>query len=224
MKIAALFSGGKDSTLTIYRALKEGHDVKCLIAVGSENKYSYMFQHINLNVTKLQAESMEIPLITKDTKGVKEKELVDLEDVIASVKDIDCVSAGALLSKYQYDRISNICKKLNLKTYTPLWQSDPEDEWEELLSSGFRVVVSRVAAMGLSKEWIGKEVTRKSLEELKRLSKKNRFHLGFEGGEAETIVIDCPLFKKKLEILNIEKTWDGYSGSLIIKKAKLVDK
>ena len=126
MKIAALFSGGKDSTLTVYKAIQEGHEVKFLIALGSENPDSYMFQHLNLGLTKLQSEALGIPLITKETKGVKEEELKDLEEAIDSVKDqVNCVSAGALASKYQYDRVANICKKLGFKTYTPLLQIDP---------------------------------------------------------------------------------------------------
>jgi len=225
MKIAALFSGGKDSTLTLYKALKEGHEVKFLIALGSENPDSYMFQHLNMILTKLQSEACGIPLIIKETKGVKEEELKDLEDVIASVKDqVDCVSAGALASKYQYDRVAAICKKLGLKTYTPLWQMDPEKEWDQLLSSGFRVVIVKVAAGGFEKDWLGTEITKENFEKLKSLSKKHRFHLGFEGGEAETLVLDCPLFKKKLEIKDKEVVWEGDSGYLLIKEAKLVDK
>ena len=49
-------------------------------------------------------------------------------------------------------------------------------------------------------------------------------HLAFEGGEAETLVIDGPLFKKKLEILDSEKVWNFDNGHLIIKDAQLVEK
>src|SRR3989338_9740065 len=100
MRLAILFSGGKDSTITIYKALKEGHEVKCLISFISENPASYMFHYPNINLTKIQAECMGIPLITVPTKGEKEKELNDIKDALKSINGIDGVGAGALASRY----------------------------------------------------------------------------------------------------------------------------
>ena len=226
MKLAILFSGGKDSTMTIYKALKEGHEVKYLISLISENPASYMFHYPNINLTSVQADLMNISLITKQTKGEKEKELVDLKEVIASIKnEIDGIGAGALASKYQYERVGNICKELGLKTYTPCWLEDDEKHWKEILSSGFEVVITGIAAEGFSKKWLGRKIDDKGLEELKQLKKKYKIHMGLEGGEGESFVLDCPLFKKKIEIMESEKIMDGeFSGHLVIKKIEIVDK
>ena len=97
MRLAVLFSGGKDSTFTVYKALKEGHEVKYLISLISENPASYMFHYPNISLTKVQAELMGIPIITKQTKGEKEKELEDIKSAILEIrKEIDGVGAGAL--------------------------------------------------------------------------------------------------------------------------------
>ncbi|MBI4164004.1 MAG: diphthine--ammonia ligase [Candidatus Aenigmarchaeota archaeon] len=201
MKLAILFSGGKDSTFTIYKALKDGHEVKYLISLISENPASYMFHYPNIGLTKVLADNMGIPIITKPTKGEKEKELEDIKSVLKGLgKEIDCVGAGALASRYQYDRVSNICKGFGLKTYTPCWMQDAEEHWKEILEAGFEVIVTGIAAEGLTKKWLGRKVGWKELEELKNIREKTGIHLGFEGGEGETLVLDCPLYRKRVEI------------------------
>ena len=95
-----------------------------------------------------------------------------------------------------------------------------------LLKLGFKVVIVGVSCDGLGKEWLGKKMTKKAVKELKALAKKYRFHSAGEGGEFETLVVDCPLFKKKIKIIESENLWDRktQSGMHLIKKARLVRK
>ncbi len=227
MKLAVLFSGGKDSTFTAYKALKDGHQVRYLVSLISSNQASYMFHYPNISLTKVQAECMGIPIITKKTKGIKEKELEDIKNVLKTVRDeIDCVGAGALASKYQYDRVSNICKEMGLETYTPCWMQDQEEHLKEILKAGFEVIFTGVAAAGLGKEWLGRRLDWNSLEELKKIKQKYNIHIGGEGGEYETLVLDCPLFKKKIEVVKSSVNWDEktQSGHLTIEEIKLAEK
>ena len=77
MKLAVLFSGGKDSVYASYLTKQQGHELVCLISVVSENSESYMFHTPNIEKTKKQADVMGLPLIIQKTKGEKEKELED---------------------------------------------------------------------------------------------------------------------------------------------------
>ncbi|MBL7206724.1 MAG: TIGR00289 family protein [Candidatus Aenigmarchaeota archaeon] len=224
MKLAALFSGGKDSAYAVWKAINAGHEVKYLISMISENPDSYMFHYPNVELTLIQSMASGIRLVTKGTKGIKEKELDDLETVLKDMKDIDGIIAGALASKYQKERVEKICKKLGLKLFSPAWGSDPEKYWKELLDNGFKVMITKVACDGLGKEWLGKIIDEKSLEELKKLAKKYRFHLAFEGGEAESFALDTPFFKKKIKITEGKIQWYGDSGIYKIEKIKLLDK
>ncbi|MGH9877165.1 MAG: diphthine--ammonia ligase, partial [Nitrososphaerales archaeon] len=81
-----------------------------------------------------------------------------------------------------------------------------------------------VSAMGLGKEWLGAILDRQSLETLYALSKKNGFNLNFEGGEAETLVLDCPLYHKRLQVRQADIRWDGQRGMFEIREAALVEK
>src|SRR3989338_2233866 len=117
MKLAVLFTGGKDSTYAAYLAKKDGHQISCLLTIESENKESYMFHTPNISFTQLQAESMNLPLLSRITKGIKEKELSDLKKLIReAVKKfgIEGVITGAIASVYQASRVQQICADLHL--------------------------------------------------------------------------------------------------------------
>jgi ABC transporter with metal-binding/Fe-S-binding domain ATP-binding protein len=227
MKCAVLFSGGKDSTYATYLAKKEGYDISCLVSILSENPESYMFHTPCISKVEKQAEAMNIPIIVQKTKGEKELELIDLEDAIKKAKEeykIETVVTGAVESVYQASRIKKICDKLDLDCFNPLWQKDPEEYWDELLENGFEVIIIGVAADGMGEEWLGQKIDRKMLNKLKDIEKKFKIHLSFEGGEAETFVLDCPLFYRRLKIVKAEKSFLKNSGTYNITDIELVDK
>lgn len=226
MKVAVLFSGGKDSTMAFYKARAEGHEVKYLVSLISDNPASYMFHVANIHITELSAESLGIPLIKKVTKGIKEEELVDLKHALRDLKDkgVDGIYSGALHSVYQKSRVDRICDELGLKSCAPLWHIDPEEYMREIIDLGFEVIITSVSAEGLDESWLGRKVDLESLEEIKELNKKYGIHMAFEGGEAETLVLDGPGFNKKIKIIESETIWDRDSGYFLIKDAALVEK
>lgn len=227
MRIAALFSGAKDSIFAICEAMQAGHEVVCLVSMIPENPESYMFHHPNVEWTGMQAEAMGIPIMNKKTGGEKEKELGDLEAAIRELKERENISgvvSGALASRYQKSRIDDICRKLELESLAPLWGTDPARHWNNILEAGFEIIIVSVASEGLGKEWLGRKIDRKALEELEGLSRKHRFNLAGEGGEFETFVLDGPIFRKRLKIIKADDVWDGDSGSYLIRKLELSEK
>lgn len=226
MKAAVLFSGGKDSTMAIYKAMKEGNEVKYLVSIFSDNPASYMFHVANIHITELSAEAMGIPLIKKVTKGIKEEELKDLTHILSELKDkgIEAIYSGALFSVYQKSRIDSICEDLGLKSCAPLWHRDPEEYMEEIIDLGFEVIITSVAAEGLDESWLGRTIDEHVLDEIIELNKKYMIHIGFEGGEAETLVLNGPIFNKRIKVLKSENVWEMDSGYFLIKEAELEDK
>lgn len=220
MKLAALISGGKDSLLALHK-LRE-HEFACLITGLSRNKDSYMFHSDAVEFVCLQAESLGIPLITFDTSGVKEEELLDLKSALAYAKKkygIQGVCSGAVASKYQKDRIDSICKDLSLVSLAPLWHGDASAFLKEI-SRDFNAVLVKVSADGLGQDWLGRRVDESFIRDVSKL----KVHLMGEGGEYESLVLDAPLFRKRLEIKNAEKSWDGSVGHLNITDVVLVTK
>ena len=227
MKVGALISGAKDSLYAVYTASKK-HELACLITLIPEKEDSWMFHFPNIHLVPKQAELMEIPLVSIQTSGEKEKELTDLKEAIRIAKDkykIEGVVSGAIESNYQKSRIDRICKELELESIAPLWQIDAEKYMETLISDGFEVIIIGVAAEGFDKGWLGRNINRNTIEDLKKLNEKYKIHLAGEGGEYETFVLDCPLFKKKIKVVSFEVKMDGeYSGIYDIKEIELIEK
>jgi diphthine-ammonia ligase len=222
MKLAALISGGKDSSLAIYRALKEGHKVTDLVTIVPANEDSYMFHSANIYLTRLISETTGISLISMTSSGEKEKELEDLKKALSSVS-VDGVIAGAIESQYQTSRVRRICNELGLELYAPLWHKEPEFLLREMiLLMDIRMV--KVAAAGMDESWLGRRFNEKLIEDLKELNRKYRVHLAWEGGEYETLVLDAPFYKKRINLLETETVWMGDCGVLKVIKAELLDK
>jgi len=226
MKAAVLFSGGKDSTMAVYKAIEEGYSVEYLVSMISDNPESYMFHVPNIHITELSSEAMNIPLLRAKTSGVKEKELEDLKIVLEDLKSkgVDAIFAGALASQYQKSRIDGLCNEIGLESKAPLWHWDPKNYMEKIIELGFEVILVSVSAEGLDESWLGRKLGSELLEDIVNLHGKYGMHMAFEGGEAETLVLDGPLFNKRIKILKSSNVWERDSGYMVISKAELEDK
>ena len=85
----------------------------------------------------------------------------------------------------------------------------------------FIFIITSVSSDGLDDKWLGISITKSNLSELHKLSIKFGFNLNFEGGEAETFVINCPIFTKPIKINKNNKFWDSYRGRFEIVAAEL---
>ena len=225
MKLASLFSGGKDSLYAVYLAQKQGHKVACLLSVFTKSDESHLLHHPNLQWTKLQSESMKIPQLTinsnSDDTG---DELVLLEQLIQKSIDqyqIQGLVHGGIKSNFQKEKFETLCSKLNLLSISPLWDLEPEKYLNDLVESNFNFIITSVSSDGLDDTWLGKSISKFDINTLKNLSEKFGFNLNFEGGEAETFVINCPLFSNRIVITESRKEWNGYRGRFEIVDAGL---
>jgi len=225
MNLASLFSGGKDSTYSIYKAKQEGHKIQCLITILPLSDESKLLHFPNIEITKLQSKCMSIPqLYIKSESNETEIEESLLAEVLKKAKSeygVDGLVHGGILSEFQKKIFEKACSKLNLKLISPLWHKDQIEYMKNLIESGFHFIITSVSSDGLDETWLGKEITLEDLSKLEQLGKKYGFNVNFEGGEAETLVVDCPLFSQPLKILNSRKFWDGIRGRFEILDAEL---
>lgn len=226
MKLGILLSGGKDSILAASIA-KRYHELSCAITIVSLNDESYMFHVPNVELTQLQATSMNIPHISIETKGEKEEELKDLKKAIKEAKEkfgIEGVVSGAVCSQYQSTRIQKICNELDLFVFNPLWQMNQIELLETVLKNNFKVIIAGVFAYPFDESWLGRMIDPTTINELEKLNEKYKINPSGEGGEIETIVLDCPLFKNKIVVEEATKTHDNYAGVYKILDARLDEK
>ncbi len=210
----ALFSGGKDSTYSIYKTSKK-YNISTLVSVKAK-KGSHMYHIPGIDLTSQLAKAME-----KDIKTIKIEDEDEITPLFNLLKEInpEVVISGAIESKYQKNRIKNICNKINAECLTPLWRTDPFKTLEKIVEK-FKIIIVGVAAEGLDKKWLGRIMTKKTIEDLKQLNKEKGIHPLGEGGEYETLVLAGPHMKGELEI-EFEKKWDGIRGNLNIKNTKI---
>ena len=226
MKVGVLFSGGKDSCLALQQSMSF-HDVVCLISLISESQESYMFHVPNIEITGKQAEAIGLPLVRKETKGEKEKELEDLKKAISTAKadfHLDGIVTGAVKSVYQSTRVQRICKQLGLWCFNPLWLKDEIELLNEVVENKYEVVISGVFAFPLDEKFLGRNLDKDVIQILERLKEEYGLSPAGEGGEMETTVTGAPFFKKRLEILDYDVFYKDYSGVFRIKDLRLTDK
>lgn len=228
LRLGALISGGKDGWYAAFIQHQKNYSISCLISMQSANPHSFMFHTPNIQLVTEQSQAADIPLVAGTTTGNKESELADLKKTIRNAQqkyNLDGIVNGALLSNYQRERIEKICDSLGLKIFSPLWQKDQLQELRELLQNHFEIAFSSIAAEGLNESWLGKPLTEQRIAELQQLHKKLGLNPAGEGGEYETLVLDCPLFKQRM---SIEKSriemQNECTGQWVVEKAKLVSK
>jgi ABC transporter with metal-binding/Fe-S-binding domain ATP-binding protein len=218
LRLVALYTGGKDSTLALERALEQGHEVAaCLTVVPEPN--SWAFHEACLEVTPLQAEAMGIPHVMARVGGGKAREVQELGIQLAALRErlgIEGFVSGAIRSSYQKTRLDDLASELGLRHVAPNWGSPPGSVVREVVRRGYEVLVSSVAAEGLGREWIGRRLDAESLEELLVLSEKHGFDPDGEGGDYETLVLWAPIFRRRIRLTEWATTWDGYSGRLVL--------
>jgi diphthine-ammonia ligase len=211
LRLGSLYSGGKDSTFSIFRAKQAVHEIACLITMHPIADDSPLFHYPNSWVS---GRSKEDEMKALEEAMVRAKSLYGIEGIVY----------GDISSNYQKKAFEEICARHGLAPVAPLWNLEPEKYMSELVDRGFRVIVVGVSAMGLGKEWLGSEIDKGVVAKLALLSRKYGFNLTFEGGEAETLVTDCPLFHKKLQIKKANVHWDGQRGIFEILEVALVGK
>ncbi|MDD3492477.1 MAG: diphthine--ammonia ligase [Candidatus Thermoplasmatota archaeon] len=212
MKVAVLLSGGKDSVYAAFIARQWGWDISHAVVVRPRS-LSWMYHTDNIHLTADVARSMGLPLVARSTHARPEEELAELQSALAGL-DVDGVVSGAVASEYQRTRIERVCHSLDIKSFTPLWHKDGRQLLQEMLQAGFAIVVVAVAAEGLGGEWLGRVLDGGAVEELVGLHGRYGIHVAGEGGEYETLVLDCPLYSRRLVIEHSEKRWDGSRGTL----------
>lgn len=221
MTVTALVSGGKDSVYAAYLAETQGWPVDELLTVVPTDPDSMMFHTPNLDLVALQAEAwgkrhrrVEAP--GRDDTG----ELEALGRALAG--DQGPVVAGAIASSYQWARLLRLADRLGRRLYAPLWRKEPGRVVREELSAGLEVRFVHLAAEPLPASWLGERLTLERLEELERLARDVRaVNVAGEGGEYETLVVDAPFFRGRLEIDRAERRIGPTTARLDISSAHL---
>ncbi|ESQ49638.1 hypothetical protein EUTSA_v10020155mg [Eutrema salsugineum] len=222
MKVVALVSGGKDSCYVMMKCIQYGHEIVALANLlpvddSVDELDSYMYQTVGHQIIVSYAECMNVPLFRRRIRGssrhqklsyqmTPDDEVEDMFVLLSEVKrqipSITAVSSGAIASDYQRLRVESICSRLGLVSLAFLWKQDQTLLLQEMIANGIKAILVKVAAIGLDpSKHLGKDLAYMEpyLLKLKELYGSN---VCGEGGEYETLTLDCPLFTNARIVLD----------------------
>ena len=219
--MASLYSGGKDSSFSLYVAEQSGHEVPYLVNIVPQDRASWIFHTPNLNVVPTLAEAMGKEVILGSSTGEEDSDMEGLRRALEGL-DIDGVVTGAVWSDYQWDRMNLVCGDLGLKVISPMWRKDQDMLMEQIIDSGIRAVIVGCYAEGFDESWLGRPINHDTLKDLKALRSKYGISIMGEGGEYESMTLYIPGFSHGFEIVEAEKEWKRNDGTLRVKSLRPV--
>ena len=208
-----MYSGGKDSSFSLYLAEQYGHEVPCVVNIRAEKDESWIFHTPNQNAVPVLAELMGKRLVQGVTNGSEDDDMEALRRALDGL-DVDGVVTGAVHSDYQWDRMNIVCGDLGLKVISPLWRKDQDMVLNEMIGSGIKAMIIGVYAEGLDGSWLGRMIDENVFKELKELNKRYGISVMGEGGEYESLTIDSPLQKRPLTVVSEKKEWKNMAGTM----------
>lgn len=214
MKVVALVSGGKDSCYAMMKCIQYGHQIVALANLlpaddSVDELDSYMYQTVGHQIIVSYAECIGVPLFRRRIRGSTrhqnlsyrmtpgdevEDMFILLNEVKRQIPSVTAVSSGAIASDYQRLRVESVCSRLGLVSLAYLWKQDQSLLLQEMITNGIVAIIVKVAALGLDPaKHLGKEVA--FLQPyLHKLNELYGINVCGEGGEYETLTLDCPLF------------------------------
>lgn len=202
MKVIASTSGGKDSTFAIFKAQQMGHEVAFLANTIAYDSGRVRFHGIKAEIIQKQAEALGIPLLQKQTtpENYKKEYIENIKSVI-KIEGIEGLVLGDIFLEDCYTWAKEICDELGIELIEPLWKMNPEKILREFIDAGFEAVIVSTQANILDESWVGRKLDMNFLEDIKKLE---NIDICGENGEYHSLVLDGPIFKKKLN-LNLDK-------------------
>lgn len=191
------WSGGKDSALACYNAIKnDGIGIAYLLNMLSENGTHSRSHHLNVVVLKAQAEAMGIPIMQRQATWGGYEEEFKKALVIFKETGVQTGVFGDIDVQEHRDWVERVCGEIGLSAILPLWQRPRELLMDEFIAAGFKAVIVTVKLECMGIKWLGRELDAQFVEGMKRLPQVD---LCGENGEYHTFVYDGPIFKKPVE-------------------------
>ena len=224
MKVACLWSGGKDSCFACHKAIAEGLDVCHLVNFISAESGRGSFHGVRRELVCMQSEAVGIPIIQRETtretyekvyRGVmQELRGMGIDGLVTG--DIDLLEGRAW--------VEGICSEFGLRAVMPLWGLGPEETLRGFIDEGFEAIVVCLKADLFDEKWLGRKIDEQFITDLRDFRQNPSFHICGENGEYHTFVIDGPIFQKHISLTHGDKVWREGFGFFDIDEAKLTQK
>ena len=197
MNYLVSWSGGKDCCFACYKAISQGAKITQLVNL----RFKGSSHTVTKNLLRFQADTIGIPIMQRETLWENyERDFKETVHPLVS-KDVHGIVFGDLFcEEFQEQKhkewAERVCGELGIQAIEPLWGMKPDQVFREFLAAGFEAIIISVKADLIGEEWLGQKMDTPFLEYL--VDKK--LNVCGELGEYHTLVVNGPLFRKKIII------------------------
>ena len=220
-KVFVSWSGGKESSLACYRARKAGLEVYYLANMVTEDGTRSRTHGLSARILKVQARAMGMPLVQRPATWQSYE--AEFKKMVGELKQkgIEGGVFGDIDLEEHREWVERVCREAGITAHEPLWGESQDEILKDFINSGFRAVIVAIRADILGEEWLGRSIDMNFYTEIKELGKAQNITPCGEVGEYHTLVVDGPLFQKRLEITEARKVFRDKHWFLEIMGARL---
>lgn len=204
MKLISSWSGGKDSSLALYKSLQKRDDICLLLNFISEEYQRCCFHGLASELMTLQAQALDLPLLQVAVPAEMQEYENKFKLTVRRLKEKEKIQGmifGDIYLAEHKNWVDRVCAELEITPLQPLWRIPPVKVVEEFIGAGFQAVVVSAKADLFGPEFLGRQVDYELLKDLKKM----QICPCGENGEFHTFVYDGPIFKNKINIKKTEK-------------------
>ena len=186
------YSGGKDSALALYRAIRQGMTPVGMITTYNTGRDRSWFHGIPRDLLEDVSRAMDIPLTLIPIAGGEYEE--KFLEVLISFRErgVNTCVFGDIDIPSHLQWGMDICRKAGMEACFPLWQEPREALVRETVRAGFIANITVVNTDMLSDSHLGRVLTE---EEMAAIAAEGADICG-ENGEYHTFVSDGPIFRE----------------------------
>jgi uncharacterized protein (TIGR00290 family) len=190
----ASWSGGKDSCLACYLAIRKGMKISHLVHFDRPQN----LHGVDPAMIRLQAELAGIPIVQKkvDSRDFEQEFRRTVGELAGT--GIKGMVFGDIYLEPHKEWVDRTCAELGIEPMEPLWGLKTEDIIGEFLSLGFETVIASGDQKLIEKRFVGRRMDREFIDYLRSKS----LDVCGESGEFHTFVASGPLFHGKIEIMS----------------------
>lgn len=205
---AMLWSGGKDSTLALHRAIADGMRVSTLFNLYDAATQRVRFHGVRRELVGMQADALglellQLPLGPDNYEAVFAAGLQHLRDAGINTLILGNIHLADVRAWYEERTAA-----AGFQHAEPLWGSSPADVVREIVSLGYRARITGIDCARSPRHWLGRDLEPALLAEFEAAG----IDPAGESGEYHTFVYAGPLFGGEVGVLNGgEREVDGFA-------------
>jgi diphthine-ammonia ligase len=197
MSYIVSWSGGKESCLACYEAMRLGYQISHLVNFISRESRRVSFHDVDAGLIRLQSEAMGIPLLQPETTpdGYEQEFKAAVRRLIPG--GVEGMVFGDIYMQEHLDWVEKVCADLGIRAVEPLWGRSTPDIMSAFMGYGFEAIVVAAQPALIQERWIGRPVDGPFIEYLK----SKNIDLCGENGEYHTLVTGGPIFRRKIRVV-----------------------